>query len=1218
MLSGSLIGPITKSNIDLIHAVWNAQAHTMADQPMPPDHEVQILRYTCNICGLAFDSIPNLRRHQTNIHGHTHYRNLMVHVISFAHGGLPHCSHCQVRFTSWRSFRNHLERNCCQVVHPSHPRSFGLLTTAPAAPDRQPAQMTDRMLAYLHQQKFGPALLSIIRRKAWSELRAMPDTLQNLTQNCIICGAYTGRIQDLNYHLRTAHPDFVPHTFAKMSQLVRAQASISPCAYCAKSFQRNHACPVLTQMAMLLVNLHSTRAPTGSFPEVVLHCEVCHEQFDSMAALTKHLTGIHRLEINDWVPARDQQGADPVCAHCHACFTNKPALRQHISRGQCTMFDPQRAPDELEIVPELRQVLLDGTVATLLQAPMLRLQLTLKCQLCGMRFERQGDLMLHLQSVHPTRWHQASAGTHMLMQACRPHVGCLCNPSPALTSTTHVCPAYRQLAMMEQKVDHDLFIAWTFSTDQLQQFFHAIDHAAVPIVIDCLLHRQFATLWRDITVRDLLRNRCLICGATFHPMVLCEHIKSMHAQACARIPVVLPFLLEKFGQVLQNDHQCEWCPSDSATASESPDRALLVQLHLQHHCPVLYQTGLLLTYGTAGFEWGSGHAVSPGVQSHGTTDDGLIHQVPRGRKRRKKAEEAPAGSGRRQSGDQNAEVDGIHDAASGCGAATTPKTRLMDLLHANRAQRTFAELDLTGAEVACRDEGHAEASRQPGELCATETVSVPTHGPALTSPPHTARSDSGQGERSAMADHLATWSDSSRGHVSLPQMATTTAGSGEHQADGHPTTTNADLRHPTRGTDPRSACSDEVPCPHENRGPGHSPVAAANLTPPRRTTDLVTDVTRVHSVGSVGDILETSHVAAEQARDATAGADGQGKGKATQQGPRREGQAQMTAACRSLLCCSLATSRLDNDSSLCFVNATFLATMWAFLCVEGFQLPNWGPMAQTIITDCLALANQTTMLSDVSWMAHILSTWGNVDEQGDAAEFLQHLIRGLNFAGFTFRWERRIQLGLLTTVRDENDSFSPIILYVDPALAHENRILLRDMIQAWHDHLGMVTALVDPTDLICIHINRLVQSGDGRICKSNLSVGFHWGCSLPFFTDDGLSIQWKDFQVVSAIAHQGQDGSGHYRSWLKVHHDTHAGVPETLALLTGDSREAERIWHTPPWFDSCTTCLWLCSCDQLHLHQLPRTICNPVSVEEPRCSGRTVTVPKEMLAMFSE
>ena len=313
---------------------------------------------------------------------------------------------------------------------------------------------------------------------------------------------------------------------------------------------------------------------------------------------------------------------------------------------------------------------------------------------------------------------------------------------------------------------------------------------------------------------------------------------------------------------------------------------------------------------------------------------------------------------------------------------------------------------------------------------------------------------------------------------------------------------------------------------------------------------------------------------------------------------------------------ALATTCLGNVANHCYINAGFLATMWAFLCHHRFPSDFWGPQAATIAADCLHLAHKHIHLTDVAWMSAIMRAWGTAAEQGDAVEFLQFMLRGLNFTGFSLRWERRVQMGLLTSVRDENDAFAPVILHIDPSMAEGQRVLLRDMIQAWHDHMGMITAFTQDTDLICVHIDRFVRSGPEVITKSNLSVGFHWGCSFPFFQDQSLNVKWKDFQVVSALAHQGEDGAGHYRSWLKVEHSTAAGAPATLALLTDDGQPAQRIWTEPDWFSSGLTCLWLCSCDALHHVRLPQHICNPAtSTHDPASSGLLSTA-SEVLQMF--
>ena len=1215
------------SLLSLLHSAWLVQANSM-DSPMPPpDTEVQPYQFCCQLCHKRFDSLPNLRRHHTSEHGMSQYRNLMVHALSFAQGGMSLCSHCQLKFTSWRSFCHHLERNCCQAMPLTETGLPGPTSSASAPQDRSLHPSMAFSLTLLHRQSYGPALLSLVGRKAWHELREMPEAKKDMTSFCVLCGMYTGRIQDLHYHIRTHHPECVPFVFAKMSQLCRAQTAISPCAFCDKTFQRTHSCPVMCQAALLLVNLNKRETPAGQIPPTVLNCEVCLTSFATVQDLIKHLTAYHKLEINDWVPSRDMQSGEPVCAHCLTCFTQKSALRQHIARGQCALFDPMRTPDELAVPPNLRQVLLDGDVDSLMEAPATRLRLTQQCQLCGTSFVRQGDLVLHLQTVHSDRWHKASACTNLMLQVCMRRDRCFCNPSPTLISTAHVCPFFRQLALLEQRVDHDLFLPWRFDVEGIRAFMARYPSDMVSHTTSILLQRQFAALWTDPQLVDLFKSICLICGGAHHPAVLCEHIKSMHSMYCARIPDLLPLLLPKFQSEASNDFQCDWCkqvynlPPDSPATPADTSRALLAQIHYQHHCPVLYQVGLLLTHGLIrhdrGFDGRPRHAVHPGLQGSGTADAGPLHQAERGRKRRKKAEAPPSGDGRRPRC-QASPPDGDYGAQDGRGTADTEKTRLLDLLHAKRTSFPPDQSDSTGPEVARRDQGAEKQTGALGTLCPPETAPVQAHSgdPSSQSP------SAGQCDRpdqgSTLVHVTATRPDSTGRQLPVQTLAATTTSSSSNKAGSNPDAEDAQLCESAARTSIGSPCSDEVPRHDEDRGTTDHSMASPDLPASRRTPGSTRHVAGIDSLGISGGSPEASHLAAEQTRPTITGTAGEGQGQAPDQILPGQGEEPVTVQLSAILRLALATTRLGNDANWCYINATFLATMWAFLCHQHFPDDFWGPQADEIISSCLSLAGSHRMLCDFSWMAALLRDWGDTSEQGDAAEFLQYMLRGLHFTGFTFKWERRVQLGLLTSVRDQNDTHAPIVLHIDPALANENRISLRDMIQAWHDHMGMVTALTAHTDLLCVHIDRHVHSGDGQIRKSALSVGFHWGCAFPFFDGHSMNIIWKDFQVVSAVAHQGEDRAGHYRSWLNVAHDVRAGLTPTLALLTNDATEAERIWHEPEWFDQNVTCLWLCSCDQLDLRRIPTTICNPDMTEAPSHSGLAVQARMDLMSLFHD
>ena len=853
---------------------------------------------------------------------------------------------------------------------------------------------------------------------------------------------------------------------------------------------------------------------------------------------------------------------------------------------------------------------------------MLRLRLTQTCQLCGTKFGRQGDLALHLQSVHPARWKQAKTNTHMLMMTCYTRDGCYCNPKPNQTSITHVCPIFRQISMMEQRVEHDLFLPWSFSAERLQTFLQSVQsHVSIPALVDSLVHRHFSHLWTDQIIAHMLSQFCLVCGGQHHAAVLSEHIKAFHADHCAWIPMIMPVLLEKFGQSVNSDYQCDWCrlvfnlPPSEESAMDDEERALLAQIHFQHHCPVLLQCCILLTHGVARHGRRSGHADDPSLQGDGSLT-GSIHTFEGRRKRHKTNEETDPGFRSRTTRSPTASLDGHNADPTGRRPAVDEKTRLMDLLHANRAQRVAPEPGRPSPDMAHGGAEQEGPARPDGQCSTTSATSHATHGPASTGPSTEAGPGDGHGAGQDMDNEPQTPTDPTRWQLPISAMETSTAGSHANQTGGHTPEENAGIHEPAVRVGGGWGHDREVPCPVQGRQDPHCTLAAADLDEGGRASDPADDPPGIDGMGTPRDFPETTHPEPEQAGHAAEGALGQ-RERQTEPPSDGERQAKLRQALPDHLKIALATTSLGNVANHCYINAGFMATLWAFLCHRSFPSEFWGPGATTIVADCLRLAHRQIHLADIAWMHNLMRSWGNTADQGDAVEFIHFMLRGLNFAGFSHRWERRVQMGLLTSVRDENDAFAPVILHIDPSMADGNRVLLRDMIQDWHDHLGMVTALTTDTDLICVHIDRFVRSGPEVITKSNLSVGFHWGCSFPFFTDQSLQVTWKDFQVVAALAHQGEDGAGHYRAWLKVGHSTNPGVPATLALLTDDGRPAERVWTEPDWFNCGLTCLWLCSCDALKLETLPPHICNPASDSAPTSSGLAPSSIQEILQLFS-
>ena len=179
-----------RDTIGLLHTAWNAQVTLMDDVPMATDPEVPSY-YRCWLCPRTFNSLANLRRHQTKEHGITHYRNPMVNAVSFSVGGLPQCCHCHARFATWRSFCCHLERNCCEAIPTSGRPVLGLLQPAVLPSSSPQRSLTQQSLMLLTNKDYCMAFLDVTRRKAWTELREMSQTNLDLTSQCLLCGCYT-------------------------------------------------------------------------------------------------------------------------------------------------------------------------------------------------------------------------------------------------------------------------------------------------------------------------------------------------------------------------------------------------------------------------------------------------------------------------------------------------------------------------------------------------------------------------------------------------------------------------------------------------------------------------------------------------------------------------------------------------------------------------------------------------------------------------------------------------------------------------------------------------------------------------------------------------------------------------------------------------------------------------------------------------------------------
>lgn len=60
-------------------------------------------------------------------------------------------------------------------------------------------------------------------------------------------------------------------------------------------------------------------------------------------------------------------------------------------------------------------------------------------------------------------------------------------------------------------------------------------------------------------LQEFLKTQCVLCGGTFHPALLRDHLIQVHASSLDRLYDILPFLYDAFTRVAHTDYQCAQC-----------------------------------------------------------------------------------------------------------------------------------------------------------------------------------------------------------------------------------------------------------------------------------------------------------------------------------------------------------------------------------------------------------------------------------------------------------------------------------------------------------------------------------------------------------------------------------------------------------------------------------------------------------------------------------
>ena len=857
-------------------------------------------------------------------------------------------------------------------------------------------------------------------------------------------------------------------------------------------------------------------------------------------------------------------------------------------------FDPLSSPQPLNAADRWSSLHAAGQFTAPVLTAIHRIKLTLTCQFCGTRYQRQGGLVAHLLQSHPALWNNSQETLRFLLQTVIAHTGCLCNPQVHQNNRTHVCTVVRQLAMAFHQSELEVLVPTVYSPQLLDAMLVNLGNTEQIQRLRVLLHdRQFSSLWQDLDVLILLRTRCVICGGFYHATQMMYHLLTMHHDACMWAAQITYQLSISMQSMQPQDYQCQFCqlifnlPHSPSDLMEPRERCLRLQAHFHSGCPVLRQIALLLlpTHGLRGVGLprpsADGQPASAGTNVPGHTQTGA--------RKRRQDNQTPQGAqtrGARRSTTSTGVDTGRHEDGT---TAPEPRAQPPDLapsgllryLCPHPSNRNDAHHGHTGPGM------EDESATEPGEPPMVDvTQPSPPRSPSRIAdqsgattrePARTAT----MGHRGGEADHLA-------GRVmGLHEVVAIGPTTHSHQADTHPDGSNGEApESPDRSTPGQHA----RPTFSEPQDATRSHLAGL------RTVGHIQRADGELSVGPHGHVVEEAPTGVLQTCP-TAGRP-PGQGQRTRQGETGEAAAihpddidanSVTFQHRHDLRQMLTMLVLQNPGSLCYANSATLCYWWSCLSRVNFQYQDWGSQSATFLN--LLQRDNTTMISldEYEWFNQLIASWHDPDSQADSAEFTHRLLTWVGTPIVSNRWERRVHTSERTELHDSGDTYMPITLQLDMDMIADNEVSLESLVRLWHGELGMSAGLTDPSDLVVLHIDRLFHNDTGRLQKLHTVIRFCWLVQIPILQHD-MPVRWEPYQLVAAFAHIGEAQGGHYQALLKTFPETTDLANPTMWLFCDDGREPQPRWTIPPQFEEGVTCFWLCRCNQVELHRLPSQV----------------------------
>ena len=289
---------------------------------------------------------------------------------------------------------------------------------------------------------------------------------------------------------------------------------------------------------------------------------------------------------------------------------------------------------------------------------------------------------------------------------------------------------------------------------------------------------------------------------------------------------------------------------------------------------------------------------------------------------------------------------------------------------------------------------------------------------------------------------------------------------------------------------------------------------------------------------------------------------------------------------------------LRNSGNWCFANASVYSLLWTLLSLSTFDLGLFGTQRTAILKFLQTASTQTGDLSQEDFFCAVLRSWGREDvgqliysvSQQDAAEFIHVWLRQMQTTAFQMAWEKRMQVGADMLVMDfTHEAHTPISLKFDEQSTRFPTCTLQMLVNTWHQVDGMATALLQPSPCLCLHVDRCMFDSEMMVtkCQTSLQLG---DCFFPVFEMGSMTFVHHEYTVIATMSHLGSDGSGHYRSALRIHQMVLGPATPVSWLITDDWRAPEAVWTPASWLLENITVVWLVRTDLLKLHYYKGTV----------------------------